>query len=139
MQGSSFVTNVHDFTLYPSLICSSHVLPSYVTLKPLMAKVGISHKQKGRSEFVVGCASWGLRNELKRELEEVEVDDEGKGKSKEKCGERKGVVELLECLEKEAIMGDDEGKEPNDYNRRAQIFDKSSRVFQALKESNDHV
>lgn len=151
MKGCSFVANVHDFTFSPTLICSnsfiplqSNVFPSNVTLKPLKAKVGISHKQKGQSEFVVGCASWGLVNEFKRELEEVEIDDEEKGKSgitryREKCGEREGVVEFLECLEKEAIMGDDEGKEPNDYNRRAQIFDKSSEVFQAVKESNDHV
>ena len=155
MKGCSFVANVHDFTFSPSLICSnslisfqSNVFPSNVTLKPLRAKVGISQKQKSKREFVVGCASWGLVNELKRELEEVEIDDEiddeGKGKSemtryRKKCGEREGVVEFLECLEKEAIMGDDEGKEPNDYNRRARIFDKSSKVFQALKESNDHV
>ncbi|KAL5799805.1 hypothetical protein ACOSQ4_032689 [Xanthoceras sorbifolium] len=58
------------------------------------------------------------------------------GNLREKCkGERSGTVELLECLEREAIMGDDEGKEPTDYNRRAHIFDKSSKVFQALKET----
>ncbi|KAF8009799.1 hypothetical protein BT93_J0712 [Corymbia citriodora subsp. variegata] len=51
----------------------------------------------------------------------------------EKCRVQ-GAVELLECLEREAIMGDDEGKEPTDYSRRARIFDKSSEVFQALKE-----
>ncbi|XP_030540551.1 uncharacterized protein LOC115748228 [Rhodamnia argentea] len=51
----------------------------------------------------------------------------------EKCRVQ-GVAELLECLEREAIMGDDEGKEPTDYSRRARIFDKSSEVFQALKE-----
>lgn len=51
-----------------------------------------------------------------------------------KCKGRRGIVELMECLEKEAIMGEDEGKEASDYNRRAQIFDNSSRVFQALKE-----
>ncbi|KAK3407714.1 uncharacterized protein LOC104420975 [Eucalyptus grandis] len=51
----------------------------------------------------------------------------------EKCSVQ-GGVELLECLEREAIMGDDEGKEPTDYSRRARIFDKSSEVFQALKE-----
>ncbi|PKI46161.1 hypothetical protein CRG98_033419 [Punica granatum] len=50
-----------------------------------------------------------------------------------KCGGQ-GVVELLECLEREAIMGEDEGKEPHDYNRRARIFEKSSRVFRALRE-----
>lgn len=58
---------------------------------------------------------------------------------REKCGERKGVVELLECIKKEAIMGDDEGKESDDYNRRVQIFYKTSEVFQVLKESIDHV
>lgn len=52
----------------------------------------------------------------------------------EKCGKSRGMVEILECLELEAIMGDDQGREPNDYNRRAQIFDRSARVFQALKE-----
>lgn len=51
----------------------------------------------------------------------------------EKCRVQ-GVVELLECLEREAIMGDDGGKEPTDYSRRARIFDKSSEVFQALKQ-----
>lgn len=50
------------------------------------------------------------------------------------CKDRKDMVELLECLEEEAIMGDDEGKEPVDYNRRAHLFDKSSRVFQALRD-----
>ncbi|KAL9673584.1 hypothetical protein QQ045_029845 [Rhodiola kirilowii] len=56
----------------------------------------------------------------------------------DKCGgSSSGVVELLECLEREAIMGEDEGREPVDYNRRAQIFDKSARVFQALKHQAD--
>ncbi|TXG49956.1 hypothetical protein EZV62_025831 [Acer yangbiense] len=60
------------------------------------------------------------------------------GNLREKCkDQRKETVELLECLEREAIMGDDEGKEPIDYNRRAHIFDKSSKVFQALKDSNE--
>ncbi|CAH9121549.1 unnamed protein product [Cuscuta epithymum] len=58
----------------------------------------------------------------------------GMGIVRKKCKEVKGgVAELLECLEREAIMGDDEGREPSDYNRRAQIFDKSSVIFQALK------
>jgi hypothetical protein len=143
MKGSSFVTNV---SFSPSLINCNHplipfhsnsnVFPSNVTLKPLLAKVNNVQGQKSKSGFVVGCASLGLGNELKIELED-EIDEE-KGKSgmtkfREKCGERNGVVELLECLEKEAIMGDDVGKEPNDYNRRAKIFDKSSKIFQALK------
>lgn len=51
----------------------------------------------------------------------------------ENCRDGNGIVEL-ECLEREAIMGKDEGRDPMDYNRRAHIFDKSSRVFQALKE-----
>ncbi|KAK2637237.1 hypothetical protein Ddye_032029 [Dipteronia dyeriana] len=60
------------------------------------------------------------------------------GNLREKCkDQRKEMVELLVCLEREAIMGDDEGKEPTDYNRRAHIFDKSSKVFQALKDTNE--
>ncbi|KAH0686099.1 hypothetical protein KY284_016652 [Solanum tuberosum] len=64
---------------------------------------------------------------------EEQIDNLGRMSSK--CKEVGGMVELLECLEREAIMGDDEGKAPMDYNRRAQIFDKSSTVFQALKET----
>lgn len=52
----------------------------------------------------------------------------------ENCKEIGGIVELVECLEREAIMGDDKGREASDYHRRAHIFDQSSRVFQALKE-----
>ncbi|KAJ6763352.1 hypothetical protein OIU79_023991 [Salix purpurea] len=48
------------------------------------------------------------------------------------------IVELLECLEREAIMGDDEGTDPCDYSRRAQIFYTSSLVFSALKERSKH-
>lgn len=44
------------------------------------------------------------------------------------------LVEELEHLEEEAITGDDEGRDPTDYNRRAHIFDKSSQVFQANKD-----
>ncbi|EPS72375.1 hypothetical protein M569_02385, partial [Genlisea aurea] len=58
-------------------------------------------------------------------------------KSNENCREIGGIVELLECLEKEALSeGEDEGKEPTDYNRRAHIFDTSSTVFKALKQNN---
>ncbi|XP_031109526.1 uncharacterized protein LOC116013752 [Ipomoea triloba] len=71
--------------------------------------------------------------ELERKLEEELA---GMGRERGKCYEVNGVAELLECLEREAIMGDDEGRDPNDYNRRAQIFDKSSRIFQALKENS---
>ncbi|KAJ4825654.1 hypothetical protein Tsubulata_038884 [Turnera subulata] len=92
---------------------------------------------------VTRCAKWGSSSgcvaEVEKQLEE-EVNPEGEnwivemGKLRGKCQERKGMVELLECLESEAIMGEDEGRDPNDYNRRAQIFDKSSKVFMALKE-----
>lgn len=79
--------------------------------------------------------------ELERELlEEMKGIDSGEdgigGKWREKCG-GEGIVEIMECLEREAIMGEDEGREPTDYNRRAIIFDKSSRVFQAVKEKDD--
>ncbi|XP_015069222.2 uncharacterized protein LOC107013856 [Solanum pennellii] len=80
----------------------------------------------------------GKGDSIEKRFEE-QIDNLGSmsGKCKEVMG---GMVELLECLEREAIMGDDEGKAPMDYNRRAQIFEKSSTVFQALKKtttSND--
>ncbi|XP_044372661.1 uncharacterized protein [Triticum aestivum] len=46
-------------------------------------------------------------------------------------------VEQLELLEDEAMAGEDEGRSPTDYGRRVHIFQESSRVFRALKESRD--
>ncbi|CAL0305347.1 unnamed protein product [Lupinus luteus] len=86
-------------------------------------------------KFVMRCANWSLEAEMNTEEGEYK-ESVGTARFKEKCVEEKGVVEMLECLEREAIMGEDVGKEPKDYNRRAQIFDKSSKVFLALKEHN---
>ncbi|XVF00385.1 hypothetical protein REPUB_Repub03eG0281000 [Reevesia pubescens] len=103
---------------------------------------GLSLKQRFGNVLAVGCVASdsGLLAELERELEaEMKPEEEEEeewmrvGRLRGRCRERKGMVELLECLETEAIMGEDQGREPADYNRRAQIFDKSSRVFQALK------
>ncbi|KAF3774754.1 hypothetical protein EJ110_NYTH52418 [Nymphaea thermarum] len=63
----------------------------------------------------------------KPEKEETEVEE---GKGLEEVGK-----EELEKLEEEALMGDDQGKEPMDYNRRAHIFYRSSEVFHDVKES----
>ncbi|KAK9682713.1 hypothetical protein RND81_10G091200 [Saponaria officinalis] len=69
-----------------------------------------------------------LRKDFEEIIEKHEMME--KCKEMEKSGE---MVELIECLENEAIMGDDVGNQPFDYNRRALLFDKSSKVFQALK------
>ncbi|KXG39430.1 uncharacterized protein LOC8082343 [Sorghum bicolor] len=45
--------------------------------------------------------------------------------------------EELEVLEEAAITGDDEGRRPTDYDRRAHIFEESSRVFRELKQRSD--
>ncbi|ESW08405.1 hypothetical protein PHAVU_009G042800 [Phaseolus vulgaris] len=96
---------------------------------------------KSSGSFVVGCGSWSLVRELEQEFEaemrREEGGESGMGRYRHKCREGKGVVDMLECLEKEAIMGEDEGKDPMDYNRRAHIFHASSKIFQALKELND--
>ncbi|XP_028213618.1 uncharacterized protein LOC114395945 [Glycine soja] len=160
MKGSLYVADAHMLAT-SSLSMSNKannpfVLPcqtlvSHSSVRDLSFKVSISwpyhascivqrQKNSNNSGFVVvGCAKWGLEAEMK-----PQEDDEEKGRSRmarfrHKCGERKGVVALLECLEREAIMGEDVGKEPTDYNRRAQIFDRSSQVFQALKELNNDV
>ena len=67
-----------------------------------------------------------------KELEKEEYREWREMEKCKGCEEKGGMVELMECLEREAIMGEDEGKEAIDYNRRAQIFDKSSKIFQAL-------
>ncbi|PIN24827.1 hypothetical protein CDL12_02437 [Handroanthus impetiginosus] len=98
-----------------------------------------SFLQRGR--VVLRCGKGGSVPEPEKVLMEkglLDMEEEliGMGKLNEKCKEIVGLVELLECLEREAIMGEDEGREPTDYNRRALIFDKSSRVFQALKQTD---
>ncbi|CAL4922510.1 unnamed protein product [Urochloa decumbens] len=47
------------------------------------------------------------------------------------------AAEELEVLEEAAIAGADEGRRPTDYDRRAHIFEESSRVFQELKHRRD--
>ncbi|KAL6660122.1 hypothetical protein ACP70R_002244 [Stipagrostis hirtigluma subsp. patula] len=47
------------------------------------------------------------------------------------------AAEELEVLEEKAIAGEDEGRRPTDYDRRAHIFEESSRVFRALKQRRD--
>ncbi|PSS33243.1 Glutamate [NMDA] receptor subunit 1 like [Actinidia chinensis var. chinensis] len=138
-----------------NVICSSSLSKpktkySSIPLQPIHTQqlcIPLSNprRQNRRALIAVDCGRGGSDPvvELERELEEeMRVSGEEwfgiEGRWREKCEgrERVGIVELLECLEREAIMGEDEGREPNDYNRRAQIFDKSSRVFQALKERN---
>ncbi|XP_020210289.1 uncharacterized protein LOC109795254 [Cajanus cajan] len=139
----------------PLIPCQPQTLFSPGSVRGLNFKFNISwprhascvvQRQKNNSNdgngFVVGCAKWGLEREVEAEMKQHEDEEKGgsgMGRFRHKCGERKGVVELLECLEKEAIMGEDVGKEPTDYNRRAQIFDRSSQVFQTLKELNNDV
>ncbi|EAZ26824.1 uncharacterized protein [Oryza sativa Japonica Group] len=58
----------------------------------------------------------------------------GKGEEEE---EEAAAAEELEVLEEEAMGGGDEGRRPTDYDRRAHIFEESSRVFSALKHRHD--
>ncbi|KAK7278249.1 hypothetical protein RJT34_23275 [Clitoria ternatea] len=83
-------------------------------------------KEGSHAESQRNCAARELGTStvtaLERELEtEMNTKDQsiGLARFRHKCGEGKSVVEMLECLEMEAIMGDDVGKEPVDYNRRA--------------------
>ncbi|XP_052197528.1 uncharacterized protein LOC127804657 [Diospyros lotus] len=133
---------------YYYAIKATHFRPSLPTpksrfsSKPIETQKLCSGLQRNQRPFLaaVECSKGGAAAavEMEKKLEE-EMGMLGGGLWIDKCkggGEEKGIVELMECLEREAIMGEDEGKEPTDYNRRAHIFDHSSRVFQNLKESN---
>ncbi|KAF0913669.1 hypothetical protein E2562_023768 [Oryza meyeriana var. granulata] len=74
--------------------------------------------------------------------EPVEARKDGEGPGKEGEGEAAGggvlaVAEELEVLEEAAMGGGDEGRRPTDYDRRAHMFEESSRVFSALKHRHD--
>ncbi|CAN6469465.1 unnamed protein product [Victoria cruziana] len=75
------------------------------------------------------CCRWRVSCRPAEKPEKEETEEEGEGW--EEVGK-----EELEKLEEEAMMGDDQGKEPMDYNRRAHIFYRSSEVFQDVKESS---
>jgi hypothetical protein len=51
--------------------------------------------------------------------------------------DREQAEVVAESLEEEAIAGEDEGRRPTHYNRRAHIFEESPRVFTELKQHRD--
>ncbi|KAM1054245.1 hypothetical protein FF1_001653 [Malus domestica] len=138
-------TKTHNFrpSILPTHTARAPTTPNSLGLRPrTWQNHGAIFRQQSldrkKPAVAVRCGDVGCSSEVESELEaELRPEEEEEwmreGMWSEKCGDR-GVVELLECLEREAIMGEDEGKEPKDYHRRAQIFYKSSRVFQALKE-----
>ena len=107
---------------------------------PLSLPPKSTKKMNGR----IKCGkNTSLMVDLERQLQEIVNQGREWREMKNCCKKERSLssssssaelIELLECLEREAIMGNDEGREAIDYNRRAQIFDKSSKVFQALKE-----
>ncbi|XP_038892559.1 uncharacterized protein LOC120081603 [Benincasa hispida] len=111
---------------------STAVFPKFRPTPPISSP-WLRHRAGAVEPRCVSQGGWG------GSVAELDIEEWLKsGKLEEKCGGGgKGVVELLECLEKEAIMGEDEGKDPTDYNRRAKIFSTSSKVFQALKQHSD--
>ncbi|GLT74052.1 hypothetical protein SLA2020_458730 [Shorea laevis] len=105
--------------------CCRYMMRSYCERQIRIRKQRLKQHQVPGA---VGCVAPdpGLVAELEQELKDENIEG--------RLEEERGVVELFECLQKEAIMGEDHGRDPTDYNRRAQIFDKSSKVFQAQKE-----
>ena len=91
----------------------------------------------GRAEG--GTPTTALRAQCGGGIEPVEARTDGAvlqevAKDKEDAGL---APEELELLEDEAMGGEDEGRSPRDYDRRAHIFEESARVFQALKHRRD--
>ncbi|KAL7253578.1 hypothetical protein ACSBR1_008001 [Camellia fascicularis] len=157
MEASSYYHPIKTLNLYSSLsipkpkyssIPSQPIHPKNLCLS--LYNSGSPWRPNGRSLTAIDCAKGGPATELEEEtmkaiiMNDLGVEEEENelvtigGRWREICKEGGGgIVELMECLEREAIMGEDVGRDPTDYNRRAHIFDKSSRVFQALKESNN--
>lgn len=69
--------------------------------------------------------------------EPVEPRKDGPPSAVDQAEEAGLAPEELEVLEEAAIMGEDEGRRPTDYDRRAHIFEESSRVFRDLKQRSD--
>ncbi|KAL7611744.1 hypothetical protein Lser_V15G09116 [Lactuca serriola] len=90
-------------------------------------------RQKGRLES--GGGDWKMRPASKRK---EEMSDDKWDRAVEESKEDDDVNEEVELMEMEAIMGEDDGKEPMDYKRRAGIFYKSSQMFQAIKDKQHH-
>ncbi|KAG8380998.1 hypothetical protein BUALT_Bualt06G0075100 [Buddleja alternifolia] len=123
---------------FPSVIISLPSQNKQIFKKDRILRSGVVSKLKCGKEGGSSVSSSKLEKKL-MENEELSIEIEeliGMKKLNENCKGIGGIVEVLECLEREAIMGEDEGRDPNDYNRRAMIFDRSSRVFQALKQAN---
>lgn len=112
--------NCYHYYSQPKIPCPPNKPPPLITLKASQAR-RFRHLRLPLPA-VEHARPRGWVPELK---EELGVGEDGEG--------GKGVVELMERLEKEAIMGEDEGIDPADYSRRAEIFDMSSRVFRAHK------
>ncbi|KAG5558169.1 hypothetical protein RHGRI_008180 [Rhododendron griersonianum] len=127
-----------------SSIPSQPIHPQQLSFSRHDSGRGLSNR--GSLAAAIGCCAkggggpaTGAERELEEEMKSISGELDGiEGGWREKCeeGGGGGIAELMECLEREAIAGEDEGREANDYNRRAIIFDKSSRVFQALKEKD---
>ncbi|XP_010491054.1 PREDICTED: uncharacterized protein LOC104768718 [Camelina sativa] len=118
--------------------------PSPRTHKTLVSTSAISQTKlsltakKGRWSDAARCVASGSSYAAAMEPITPEEEEELTQRRGICGGEaNRGVWELLECLEKEAIMGDDDGRDPTDYNRRAKIFDKSSKIFKNFKEERD--
>ncbi|ERN04197.1 hypothetical protein AMTR_s00077p00115650 [Amborella trichopoda] len=99
-------------------------------LKRCGAQLALERESDGRLEREMGA---GGVPQHKREVGVESVLEREEGEESEMGVERENV-EILESLEEEAIMGEDKGRTPSDYNRRAHLFDRSSNAFRALKQ-----
>ncbi|CAL4930846.1 unnamed protein product [Urochloa decumbens] len=91
-----------------------------------------------RRARATGCGGGRMTEPV--EAREDTVDAEAEEEAGVLAAEELEVLEEaeeLEVLEEAAIAGADEGRRPTDYDRRAHIFEESSRVFRDLKHRHD--
>ncbi|KAK1285911.1 hypothetical protein QJS10_CPB20g00084 [Acorus calamus] len=117
--------------------CKPKPLPTYQTHLPRNPNLHIHHKT--RPLVLKPPPTTRLRVTSSKPDHEPPLDP-GRPIPDPPLDDEVGLVEeaeVLEGMEEEAMAGDDVGRGPGDYDRRAHLFDESSRVFRTLKEIDD--
>ncbi|XP_042418059.1 uncharacterized protein LOC122006573 [Zingiber officinale] len=97
-----------------------------------------SNEMTRRPKMMISSLRYGKQLQRRRQLraelpESVWKPGEDHRDEELKVGEEEEEEELMEMEEAAITAGRDDGREPDDYDRRARIFQQSARLVQARK------